>query len=137
MLPVHPVPFGPVGEDSTHPRIQKLRERKERHKQRSKPYRLGFGVVGGVLVLGGLVLSLPLVPGPGFLLVFVGLAMLALEFDRVERLVERLVHRVDRIEEGARQASPLQKALGAGATVAAVAAFVAAALLWDLPLLPF
>jgi uncharacterized protein (TIGR02611 family) len=102
-----------VSEETTHPRIEKLRERKARHKRRSKPYRIGFGVVGVVLVLAGLVLSLPLVPGPGFLLVFVGLAMLALEFDRVEKVMA-----------------------GAAAAVA-VAAFVAAGLLWDLPLLPF
>ena len=84
-----------------------------------------------------MVLSLPLVPGPGFLLVFVGLAMLALEFDRVERLVERLVHRVDQLEDSARAASPLQKAMAGAAAAVAVAAFVVAGLLWDLPLLPF
>jgi uncharacterized protein (TIGR02611 family) len=126
-----------VSEETTHPRIEKLRERKARHKRRSKPYRIGFGVVGVVLVLAGMVLSLPLVPGPGFLLVFVGLAMLALEFDRVERLVERLVHRVDQLEDSARAASPLHKAIAGAAAAVAVAAFVAAALLWDLPLLPF
>jgi len=126
-----------VSEETTHPRIQKLRERKAQHKRRSKPYRIGFGVVGVALVLAGMVLSLPLVPGPGFLLVFVGLAMLALEFDRVERLVERLVHRVDQLEDSARAASPLQKAMAGAAAAVAVAAFVAAALLWDLPLLPF
>jgi uncharacterized protein (TIGR02611 family) len=126
-----------VSEETTHPRIQKLRERKARHKRRSRPYRIGFGVVGVVLVLVGIVLSLPLVPGPGFLLIFVGLAMLALEFDRVERIVERLVHRVDLLEDSARAASPLQKVIAGVAAAIGVAAVVAAALLWDLPLLPF
>lgn len=126
-----------MADEHPHPRIRKLRERKHRHKQRSKPYRVGFGIAGAVLVLGGLVLSLPLVPGPGFLLIFVGLAMLALEFDRVERLVERLVHRVDQLEESAKRATPAQRARVVAAVVVAVAAFVAAALLWDLPLLPF
>jgi uncharacterized protein (TIGR02611 family) len=126
-----------MAEQETHPRIQRLRERKERHKQRSKAYRLVWMVVGIVLVLAGVVLSLPLVPGPGFLLIFLGLAMLALEFDRVERLVERLVDRVDRIEESAKRSSPLQRALFIGAVVVGIAAFVAAALRWDLPVLPF
>ena len=126
-----------MAEQETHPRIQKLRERKERHKQRSKAFRLVWLIVGIVLVLAGMVLSLPLVPGPGFLLIFVGLAMLALEFDRVERLVERLVHRVDQLEDSAKQASPLQRGLFIGAVVVGVAAFVAAALRWDLPVLPF
>jgi uncharacterized protein (TIGR02611 family) len=126
-----------MGEQETHPRIQKLRERKQRHKQRSKLVRLAWMIGGIVFVLGGIVLSLPLVPGPGFLLIFVGLAMLALEFDRVERLVERLVYRVDQLEESAKKASPLQRALVVAGIVAACAAFVAAALLWNLPVLPF
>jgi uncharacterized protein (TIGR02611 family) len=126
-----------MAEEEPHPRIQKLRERKARHKQRSKAFRIPWIVVGVVLVLAGMVLSLPLVPGPGFLLIFLGLAMLALEFDRVERLVERLVDRVDQLEESAKAASPLQRALAVGAIVVGIAAFVAAALRWDLPVLPF
>ena len=126
-----------MAEQEVHPRIRKLRERKQRHKQRSKFVRLGWMILGIVLVLAGIVLSLPLVPGPGFLLVFVGLAMLALEFDRVERLVEKLVYRVDQLEESAKKASPLQRALVVVAIVAGCAAFVAASLRWDLPLLPF
>ena len=126
-----------MAEQEVHPRIRKLRERKQRHKQRSKVVRLGWMILGIVLVLAGIVLSLPLVPGPGFLLVFVGLAMLALEFDRVERLVEKLVYRVDQLEESAKKASPLQRALVVVAIVAGCAAFVAASLRWDLPLLPF
>jgi uncharacterized protein (TIGR02611 family) len=126
-----------VADHSTHPRIRKLRERKERHKQRSKPYRLAVGVVGVVFVLAGLVLSLPLVPGPGFLLIFLGLALLALEFDRVERLVERLVHRLDQLEDTARAASPAQRVAVGAFAAAGVAAFVALAVLRDLPLLPF
>ena len=126
-----------MAEQEVHPRIQKLRERKQRHKQRSKVVRLGWMILGLVLVLGGIVLSLPLVPGPGFLLIFVGLAMLALEFDRVERLVEKLVYRVDQLEESAKKASPLQRGLVIAAIVVGCAAFVAASLRWDLPLLPF
>ena len=126
-----------MAEQETHPRIRKLRERKERHKQRSKVVRLAWMILGIVIVLAGIVLSLPLVPGPGFLLIFLGLAMLALEFDRIERLVERLVYRVDQLEESAKRASPLQRALVIAAIVAGCAAFVAAALRWDLPLLPF
>lgn len=126
-----------MAEEEVHPRIQKLRERKQRHKQRSKVLRLGWMILGIVLLLAGIVLSLPLVPGPGFLLIFIALAMLALEFDPVERLVERLVYKVDVLEESAKKASPLQRAVGVVAVVVACAAFVAAALRWDLPVLPF
>lgn len=44
----------------------------------------GFG-----LVILGLILSIPLVPGPGFLLVFLGLVILADHFPWAERLVQK------------------------------------------------
>ena len=58
---------------------------------RSRPgayriYRIAIGVLGGAIVVGGLAL-VPL-PGPGWLIVFLGLALLATEFEwaaRVER----------------------------------------------------
>jgi uncharacterized protein (TIGR02611 family) len=115
------------------PAIKRLRERKERHKQRGLVYR-GLFVVGGVVViLAGLLLSLPGVPGPGLVLVAVGLGILALEFDPAERLLERIL---DRVESAREKASPLQQALvGVGGLLVAVAA-AAAFLLWDVPVLP-
>ncbi|GLY30438.1 hypothetical protein Kisp02_38030 [Kineosporia sp. NBRC 101731] len=47
-------------------------------------YRIVVGLVGGAIVVGGLVL-VPL-PGPGWLIVFVGLAVLATEFTWAARL---------------------------------------------------
>jgi uncharacterized protein (TIGR02611 family) len=46
--------------------------------------RVGIGLLGFVVVAGGLVL-VPL-PGPGWLIVFAGLAIWSLEFDRAARL---------------------------------------------------
>jgi uncharacterized protein (TIGR02611 family) len=56
---------------------------------RSRPntnliYRLVLAVIGGAIVVGGLAL-VPL-PGPGWVIVFVGLAILATEFTWAERL---------------------------------------------------
>jgi uncharacterized protein (TIGR02611 family) len=48
--------------------------------------RLGRIVVGAVLVLLGVVLALPLVPGPGLLLVVIGLGLLSHEFEWARRL---------------------------------------------------
>jgi len=42
-------------------------------------------VVGGALLLIGFVLALPLVPGPGILVMFVGLTVLAGEFEWARR----------------------------------------------------
>ena len=47
-------------------------------------YRIAVGVLGGAIVIGGLGL-IPL-PGPGWLIVFLGLAVLATEFEWARRL---------------------------------------------------
>ena len=64
-----------------------------REKIRQKPrayrlYRIAVGVLGGAIIVGGLAL-IPL-PGPGWVIVFVGLAVLASEFEWAKRL-ERFV----------------------------------------------
>jgi len=79
--------------------IDRLEERRERHAQRHKLYRIGFAVAGTLVLLAGIILSLPLVPGPGLPLVALGLAMLALEFAWAERLLRRIAHRIDQVEE--------------------------------------
>jgi hypothetical protein len=53
--------------------------------------------LGAVLVVVGIVLSLPFVPGPGLLLVFIGLTVLGSEFEWARRWRDRLrqaFHRV-------------------------------------------
>ena len=47
-------------------------------------------VLGVALVVVGLVLALPLVPGPGLVVVFVGLTVLSAEFEWARRLRNRL-----------------------------------------------
>jgi hypothetical protein len=47
-------------------------------------------VLGLTLVLAGLVLALPGVPGPGLLVIFVGLSVLSAEFEWARRLRDRL-----------------------------------------------
>ena len=47
-------------------------------------------VVGFTLLVGGLVMSVPLVPGPGLLLVVGALVILATEFVWARRLLERV-----------------------------------------------
>jgi hypothetical protein len=115
------------------PAIERLRRRKERHKQRSKLYRVPFALVGGLVVLAGVGLSLPGVPGPGLLLIGLGLAMLALEFDRAERLLERIIERVEAARE---KTSTTQEILLALVGVASIAGYVVAAILWEIPILP-
>ena len=116
--------------------VERLRERKERHKQRGKLYRVSFATVGVLLVMAGVVLSLPLVPGPGIFVLAIGLAMLALEFDRAERLLERVLVRVERASEAAMRFGTLEKTLAVATLAVAAAVAIGAVLLWDVPFLP-
>jgi hypothetical protein len=88
-------------------------------------------------VLVGIVLSGPGVPGPGIAVILIGLGFLALEFDRAERLLERAIVWADKAAERAERTSTKQRVLAGVAGALAVAAFVVAAILWDIPLVPF
>lgn len=116
------------------PTIERLRERKERHRERGRVYRVSFAAAGFVVLLIGLAL-IPL-PGPGWLVVALGLGMLAMEFDRAERLLEQILRRLDRISEQAAAAGPVQKVVGGLMLVLGAAAGVGAVLLFDIPYLP-
>lgn len=56
--------------------------------------RVAVGVMGGLVLLVGIV-AIPY-PGPGWLIVFAGLAILATEFDWAGRLLERARSQYDR-----------------------------------------
>jgi uncharacterized protein (TIGR02611 family) len=116
--------------------MERVRHRRERHKQRGRAYRIAFGIVGFVVLLGGIVLSLPFVPGPGLVLIAIGLGMLALEFAWAERLLERIVDRLEQAGERAARATRAQKAVAGSAIALCVGALIAVALLWDVPGIP-
>jgi uncharacterized protein (TIGR02611 family) len=122
--------------DDTPELLIKLRERKERHEKRHILHRIAIVVLGVLIVIAGIVLSLPTVPGPGIALILVGLGFLALEFDWAERLLERAIIWADRAKDRAEETSTKQRILAGVAAALALAAFVVAAVLWDIPLLP-
>lgn len=63
-----------------------FRDRLKRNPALALAWRIGVGVVGTLVVLLGLVL-VPF-PGPGWLIVFLGLGILATEFAWAERLLD-------------------------------------------------
>lgn len=71
-------------------------------------WRIGVGVVGGLVLLGGIVM-IPY-PGPGWLVVFAGLAILATEFTWAERVLGYAKHRYDRWNGWLRRQRPAVKA---------------------------
>jgi uncharacterized protein (TIGR02611 family) len=63
-----------------------VRARIKRNPALALAYRFAVGIVGGLIVVLGLAL-VPL-PGPGWLIVFLGLGVLATEFTWAERLLD-------------------------------------------------
>ncbi|TFC01857.1 TIGR02611 family protein [Cryobacterium adonitolivorans] len=91
---------GPVAtSDGLWSRIRALLRRSRawihRHPRLRAPYRVLVALAGLAVIVVGLIL-VPL-PGPGWLIVFVGVAILGTEFPaahRLTRVVRRLAHRV-------------------------------------------
>ena len=129
---------GPIGpsEDDRPELLIKLHERKVRHKQRNIFQRIAIVVLGVLIVLAGIVLSLPGVPGPGIVTIIFGVGFLALEFDWAERLLERVIIWGDHAADRAAHATMRQRVVSGVLTVVVVVAFVAAAVMWDIPLMP-
>jgi uncharacterized protein (TIGR02611 family) len=124
-------------EEQRRPRpnlIERLEARRATHRERSRLFRIGFGIVGMLVLLGGLVMLVT--PGPAFVLIPIGLAMLSLEFVWAERLLEKSLEQAQIAQEKAAQTTRTQRILGAIAGLLAVAACVLAVIWWDIPLLP-
>jgi uncharacterized protein (TIGR02611 family) len=113
---------------------EKLAERREEHVQRGTSYRIVFAVAGVIVTLAGL--AMLLLPGPAFLIIPIGLAMLALEFAWAERALDHALDKADVAQRKAAQTTRAQRILAATAIALGIAAFVAAAILWDIPVLP-
>lgn len=116
--------------------LVKLQERKERHAERSLPARIGVVVIGVLLVILGIFMSGPGIPGPGIVVILIGLSFLALEFDRAERLLEKVIVWADNAKERAENAPRSQKIATGVIGALLLAGFVVWAILDDIPLLP-
>jgi uncharacterized protein (TIGR02611 family) len=114
--------------------IEKLEARRATHRERGRLFRIGFGIAGVLVLLGGIVMLVT--PGPAFVLIPIGLAMLSLEFVWAEQLLEKSLEQAQIAQEKAAQTTRTQRILGAIATVLAIGACLLAVLWWDIPLLP-
>lgn len=74
--------------------LRRMRAGMSRYPRLEFAYRTGVGVLGGVLTAAGLLL-VPL-PGPGWLVVFLGLAVLGTEFRWAKRIAVWLKRQLDR-----------------------------------------
>jgi uncharacterized protein (TIGR02611 family) len=96
--------------------------------------RILYAVVGFTLLLGGI--AMLVAPGPAFVVIPIGLAVLSLEFRWAENMLEKSLEQADKAAQKASETSRMQRILAGVATALAVAAVVVWALWGDIPLLP-
>jgi uncharacterized protein (TIGR02611 family) len=122
-------------ESGARPRvIERVRARKERHRQRNRIFRVAFAAAGFVVLLAGIVMLFT--PGPGWAVIVLGLAMLALEFAWAERALERVIDKAELAADQVTKGSPLRRAAVLSVGVLSLAALVALIVFWDIPLFP-
>ena len=114
--------------------VTRLRAQREQHRDRSRVVRGLFVLVGFTLLLAGL--AMLVAPGPAFVVIPVGLAILSLEFRWAENMLERSLEQADRAAQKASETTRTQRLLAAIATALGVAAVAAWAIWGDIPLLP-
>jgi uncharacterized protein (TIGR02611 family) len=129
-----PLPSRALSTHEKHPLIEKLQVRREHHKQRARLIRALYLVVGITLLLGGL--AMLVLPGPAFVVIPIGLFILALEFTWAEGALERSLEQAEKAKQKAAETTPLQRLLSAIAIALAVAGVVVWAIWGDIPLLP-
>jgi uncharacterized protein (TIGR02611 family) len=126
-----------MAEEQRRPRpklIERLEAQRATHRERHPLIRLGFGFSGAVITLAGVIMLVT--PGPAFVLIPVGLAMLSMEFVWAERLLGKSLEQAASAQEKAAQTTRTQRIVAAIAGLLAIAAVVLAILWWDVPLLP-
>jgi uncharacterized protein (TIGR02611 family) len=123
------------GERRQRPKlIERLELRRATHRERHFLFRLAFGLTGMTVLIAGLIMLVT--PGPAFVLIPIGLAMLSLEFVWAERLLEKSLEQATKAQQKAAETTRTQRVLAAIAALLAIAAAVLVVLWWDVPLLP-
>jgi uncharacterized protein (TIGR02611 family) len=114
--------------------VRKLQEQRETHKDRHPVIRVAFVLAGLTLVLGGA--ALLVLPGPAFVVIPIGLALLSLEFRWAGRLLDKSLVKADEAKEKAANASRRSKLLTVTGVGCVAVAAVVVAVAYDVPYLP-
>jgi uncharacterized protein (TIGR02611 family) len=114
--------------------VVRLQQQRERHRRRPLVVRVLYVVVGFTLLAAGL--AMLLLPGPAFVVIPIGLALLSLEFAWAENLLDKALQQGEAAKRKAAETTRTQRVLSAIAIVLGAGAIVAWAIFGDIPLLP-
>jgi uncharacterized protein (TIGR02611 family) len=114
--------------------VERLKSERHKHRRRPKPVRALYVVAGFTILAAGVVMLVT--PGPAFVVIPVGLALLSLEFVWAEQLLEAAVKRGEQAKLRAVQATRIERVLSVTAVLLGCAAFFAWAWFGDIPILP-
>jgi uncharacterized protein (TIGR02611 family) len=133
--PLHDRLASAVVQEAPRPKlVTKLQERKELHLQRSRIVRALYVMVGFTVLLAGL--AMLVLPGPAFLVIPIGLAILALEFTWAETMLERAIEQGEKARQRATDTTTAQRVLTGVAVGLGAAAVALWAALGDIPVAP-
>jgi uncharacterized protein (TIGR02611 family) len=114
--------------------VERLQQQRERHRRRPLPVRVLYIVVGFTLLAAGA--AMLVLPGPAFVVIPIGLALLSLEFAWAEKLLESALEKGEVAKRKASEATRTQRILSGIAFALGVGALVAWGIFADIPLLP-
>jgi uncharacterized protein (TIGR02611 family) len=114
--------------------IERLREQRARHVRRPRVVRALYVIAGVTVLLAGVVMLVA--PGPAFVVIPVGLAILSLEFTWAERLLERSLEQAERAKRSAAETTTAQRIVTGGAVALGAGALIAWGIVGDIPVLP-
>ena len=124
-------------EDHSPGRLKRLHERLHANKVTGLITKVVVSIVGAAVVVAGVVLSGPGIPGPGIVVIILGLAILATEWEWADRLVTWARDKARAAAEKARDMDPAVRrrriALGVLALVLLVGAAAAYIYYYDWP----
>jgi uncharacterized protein (TIGR02611 family) len=114
---------------------ERLREQRGRHRERPKPIRLLYVVAGFTILVAGV--AMLVAPGPAFVVIPIGLAVLSLEFAWAERLLDHAIEKGEAAKRKAAATTRIERVLTVIAVLLAGGAVVVWGIWGDIPLLPF
>jgi uncharacterized protein (TIGR02611 family) len=103
---------------------------RDRYEAKGRLYKAGWLLVGTLITIAGIIMIVT--PGPALVLIPLGLAMLAMQFEWAETLMEKALAHAERTAEQAKETTPLQRVLAGLAVVVLIGLVVGGVFYFDI-----